>query len=104
MEEHLDEQRLRSLIDVGRGLLSQLDPEAVLDQVLETAREITGARYAALGILDRERRELERFIPRGIDTETHRSIGDLPRGRGILGVLIDAPSPLRIADVGEHPK
>jgi signal transduction histidine kinase len=100
----MDEQRLRRLIDVGCGLLSQLEPEAVLDQVLETAREITGARYAALGILDRERRELERFITRGIDAETHRSIGDLPRGRGILGVLIDDPRPLRIPGVGAHAK
>ncbi len=72
--------------------------------MLETAREITGARYAALGILDRDRRELERFITRGIDAETHRMIGDLPRGRGILGVLIDDPRPLRIARVGDHPK
>jgi len=102
--DHLDEQRLRRLIDVGRGLLSQLDLEAVLDQVLETARELTGARYAAIGILDRDRRELERFITRGIDEDTHRAIGDLPRGRGILGVLIDSPQPLRIPDVGEHPK
>ena len=92
MDDHLDEQRLRRLIDVGRGLLSQLDPEAVLDQVLETACEITGARYAALGILDDDRRELERFITRGIDAETHRAIGDLPRGRGILGVLIEQPA------------
>ncbi|MFP5362984.1 MAG: GAF domain-containing protein [Thermoleophilia bacterium] len=104
MNDHLDEQRLRRLIDVGRSLLSQLDPEAVLDQVLETAREITGARYAALGILDRDRRELERFITRGIDSEIHRSIGDLPRGRGILGVLIESPQPLRIPAVGDHPK
>ena len=104
MDDHLDEPRLRRLIDVGQGLLSELDPEAVLDQVLETAREITGARYAALGVLDRERRELERFVTRGVDAATHRLIGDLPRGRGILGVLIDEPSPLRIADVGEHPK
>jgi signal transduction histidine kinase len=104
MADHLDEQRLRSLIDVGRTLLSQLDPDAVLDQVLETAREITGARYAALGILDRDRRELEQFITRGIDEQTHRSIGDLPRGRGILGELIEHPQPLRLADVGAHPK
>lgn len=104
MEHHLDEERLRRLIDVGRGMLSQLDVEAVLDQVLETARELTGARYAALGVLDRDRRELERFITRGIDAETHREIGDLPRGRGILGVLIDDPRPLRIPSVGEHPK
>ena len=104
MDDHLDEQRLRRLIDVGRGPLSQLDPEAVLDQVLETAREITGARYAALGILDRDRRELERFITRGIDEATHRTIGDLPRGRGILGVLIDSPQPLRVPNVGAHPR
>jgi signal transduction histidine kinase len=104
MADHLDEQRLRRLIDVGRGLLAQLDPEAVLERVLQTAREITGARYAALGILDRDRRELERFITQGIDADTHRAIGDLPRGRGILGVLIDEPRPLRIPAVGEHPK
>jgi len=104
MDAHLDEQRLRRLIDVGRSLLSQLDLEAVLDEVLETAREITGAKYAALGILDRDRRELERFVTRGIDAETHRTIGDLPRGRGILGVLIDSPQPLRVSRVGDHPK
>ena len=103
-DDRLDEDRLRRLIDVGRGLLSQLEPEAVLDQVLETAREITGARYAALGVLDRDRRELERFITRGIDAETHRAIGELPRGRGILGVLIDDPRALRLANVGEHPR
>jgi signal transduction histidine kinase len=104
MRDHLDEARLRRLIEVGRGLLSQLDPESVLDQMLEEARDITGARYAALGILDRDRRELERFITRGIDGETQRSIGDLPRGLGILGVLIDSPLPLRVPNVGAHPK
>jgi signal transduction histidine kinase len=103
-QDDLGEQRLRRLIDVGRSLLSQLEPDAVLDQVLETACEITGARYAALGVLDADRRELDRFVTRGIDAETHRAIGDLPRGRGLLGVLIDNPRPLRIPDVGEHPK
>jgi len=103
-DDHLGEDRLRRLIDVGRGLLSQLEPDAVLDQVLETACEITGSRYAALGILDRDRHGLDRFITRGIDAETHRAIGDLPRGRGLLGVLIEHPQPLRIPDVGEHPK
>ncbi|HEX4344880.1 MAG TPA: GAF domain-containing sensor histidine kinase [Solirubrobacteraceae bacterium] len=103
-DAHLDEARLRRLIDVGSGLLSELDPEAVLDQVLETARELTGARYAALGILGADRRELERFITRGIDAEAHAAIGDLPRGRGILGVLIDSPRPLRVANVGRHAK
>ena len=73
-------------------MFGELDLEAVLEQVLEAARELTGARYAALGVLDEDRRELERFITRGIDDEARRAIGDLPRGRGVLGVLIDAPA------------
>ncbi len=100
----LDERRLRRLIDVGRGLVAQLDLEAVLSEVIEVARELTGARYAALGILDEERRELERFIYVGIDEETRAEIGDLPRGRGVLGELIRNPAPLRLREVGAHPR
>ncbi len=75
----------------------------VLERVLEAARELTGARYAALGILGGSRRELERFITAGLDEPTHRQIGALPRGRGVLGELIADPRPLRLADVGAHP-
>jgi two-component system, NarL family, sensor histidine kinase DevS len=102
--EVLDERRLRRLIDVGRGLVAQLDLEAVLGEVVEVARELTGARYAALGILDEDRRELERFIYVGIDEETRTRIGELPRGRGVLGELIRNPTPLRLAEVGAHPR
>ena len=87
---------VRRLLDVGRALVSELDQRAVLDQVLEAAREITGARYAALGILNERRTELERFLTLGIDEKTRRAIGDLPRGRGVLGVLIEDPQPLRL--------
>jgi signal transduction histidine kinase len=100
----LDEHRLARLIDAGRGLLSELDLETVLDRLLQTAEELTGARYVALGVLDEGRRELARFLTRGIDEDTHRAIGDLPRGRGLLGVLIDDPRPLRLDDVGDHPR
>jgi len=100
----LDEHRLRRLIDVGRGLVAQLDLEAVLGEVVEVARELTGARYAALGILDEDRRELERFIYVGIDEPTRAMIGNLPRGRGVLGELIRNPAPLRLHEVGEHPR
>ncbi|HEX6695219.1 MAG TPA: GAF domain-containing sensor histidine kinase [Solirubrobacteraceae bacterium] len=102
--EGLDEHRLARLIDAGRGLLSELDLETVLDRLLQTAADLTGARYVALGVLDEGRRELAQFLTRGIDEETHRAIGDLPRGRGILGVLIDDPRPLRLDDVGDHPR
>jgi signal transduction histidine kinase len=98
-----EEPWIRRLLDVGRSLMTELDLSAVLDRVLETAREITGARYAALGILDEERSELEQFLTSGIDEETHRAIGALPRGRGVLGVLIEHPHPLRLPDVGRHP-
>jgi signal transduction histidine kinase len=100
----LDEHRLARLIDAGRGLLSELDLETVLDRLLRTAADLTGARYVALGVLDEGRRELARFLTRGIGEDIHRAIGDLPRGRGLLGVLIDDPRPLRLDDVGEHPR
>jgi signal transduction histidine kinase len=102
--EGLDEHRLARLIDAGRGLLSELDLDTVLDRLLRTAADLTGARYVALGILDESRRELSHFLTRGIDEESHRAIGDLPRGRGILGVLIEDPRPLRLDDVGDHPR
>ncbi|MGZ5360095.1 MAG: sensor histidine kinase [Solirubrobacterales bacterium] len=100
----LGEARLRRLLEVGRSLVSDLEPESVLRRVLETAREMTGARYAALGILDPGKSGLERFLHLGVDDETARRIGPLPRGRGVLGELIRHPVPLRLADVGEHPR
>src|ERR1700757_913439 len=98
-----EELWIRRLLDVGQALVTELDQKAVLDRVLEAAREITGARYAALGVLDGQRGELEQFLTLGIDEAAHRKIGDLPRGRGVLGALIEHPQPLRLADVGLHP-
>ena len=99
----IQDDRFARLIELGSTLLSELDLEAVLQAVVEAAQELTGARYAALGVLDPERAELERFIYRGIDEETRRQIGNLPRGRGVLGELIREPTPLRLRDVNEHP-
>ncbi len=96
------EQRLVRLLEVGRSLVSELELDVILQRVLAAARELTGAQYAALGVLDESRQELERFITSGIDDESHRAIGDLPRGRGVLGVLISDPRPLRLGDVGRH--
>jgi two-component system, NarL family, sensor histidine kinase DevS len=95
--------RFRRLLEVGSALFSELDLEAVLRAVVEAARELTSARYAALGVLDPDRKELERFIYLGIDDEERRAIGNLPRGRGVLGELIREPVPLRLEDVEHHP-
>jgi GAF domain-containing protein len=101
---HLREDRLRRLLEVGRALVAELALEPLLRQVLETARDLTDARYAALGILDERKEELERFLYLGIDEETRRQIGPLPRGRGVLGELIRNPEPLRLRYVTEHPR
>ncbi len=97
-------QTLLRLIEIGRELVAELDPEAVLDQILHEAREITGASYAALGVVGEDRHTLERFLTSGIDEQTHLAIGNLPRGRGVLGTLITDPRPLRLDNVGEHPQ
>ncbi|MGZ4327189.1 MAG: ATPase, partial [Solirubrobacteraceae bacterium] len=99
-----DQDKLRRLLDVGTTLVSELNTETVLERILEEARAITGARYVALGVLDDQRIELERFLTSGIDAASRLMIGDLPRGRGVLGVLIEDPRPLRLADVGAPPQ
>jgi signal transduction histidine kinase len=90
------------VLDVARGVLADLDLDVVLERVIAAARDLTGARYAALGVLDRSRSGLERFITVGIDDAGQQSIGALPRGRGVLGELIRDPRPLRLVDVGAH--
>jgi signal transduction histidine kinase len=96
--------RLRGLVETGIALSSELSLEALLRRVVETAVELTGARYGALGVIDRAGTALEQFITVGIDDETRRAIGDLPRGRGILGVLISKRETLRLADLTQDPR
>jgi signal transduction histidine kinase len=100
----IDTDKLRWLMDVGRSLLTEREPEVVLQKILAAAREMTDARYVALGVLNKERTELERFLTLGLDANTRLAIGDLPRGRGVLGVLIQEPRPLRLKNVGAHPQ
>jgi signal transduction histidine kinase len=99
----LDEHRLRGLIEVGRSLVSELDMEAVLTRVLEVGRDLTGARYAAIGIVA-PGGGLERFLTAGIDEQTRSAIGERPEGLGVLGLLIDRPQPIRLERVGDHPR
>ena len=98
------EHRLRALFEATVALTSELSHEALLQKVVETAAALTSARYAALGVIDEAGVALERFVTTGIDPATHASIGDLPRGRGILGVLIREARPLRLHDLREDPR
>jgi signal transduction histidine kinase len=99
-----NENRLRALVETGVAITSELSLDALLRRLVEAASELTGARYAALGVIDRSGSELERFLTTGIDAETHAAIGDLPRGRGILGVLIREDAPLRLHNLGDDPR
>jgi signal transduction histidine kinase len=92
-----------AVLDVARGGLADLDVDSVLDRVLESARELTAARYAAIGVLNESRTGLARFITAGIDDADRHAIGAFPTGRGVLGEMIQRPVPLRVANVGEHP-
>src|SRR5271167_1339231 len=94
--------RLRGLLRANALVSEELSLPLVLRQIVAAARDLVGARYAALGVLGRDG-ELEQFVHAGMDEELAARIGELPRGRGILGLLIRQPVPLRLADLSGHP-
>ena len=94
--------RLRGLLRANALVAGELSLPVVLRQIVAAARDLVGARYAALGVLGRDG-ELEQFVHAGMDEELVGRIGELPRGRGILGLLIRKPVPLRLADLSGHP-
>ncbi len=96
--------RLRELVDTGITLSSELSLDAVLQKLVETAASLTGARYAALGVIDSAGTGLERFLVTGVSPEEHEAIGDRPRGRGILGALIRDAESLRLRDIAADPR
>jgi len=100
---HAGPRQLRSLLDAVMSVSSDLDLATVLQHVVEAARDLVGARYAVLGVLDPTRTYLAEFITVGLDAEQRVLIGAPPKGHGILGVLIVDPRPIRLPDLGEHP-
>jgi signal transduction histidine kinase len=103
MSEFAGPRSLRQLLDAVLTVGSDLDLPAMLQRIVEAAVELVHARYGALGVLDDSRTRLAQFITVGIDDETHKAIGDLPEGHGILGLLIVDAKPLRLPDLREHP-
>jgi signal transduction histidine kinase len=100
--EHGD--RFRLLVDAGITLSSELSLDVVLQRLVETAAQLTGAKYAALGVVDPSGQVLERFVTTGVDDETRAAIGAEPVGRGILGVVIREPRPLRLRSISDDPR
>ncbi len=95
--------RLQRRFEIAGRLVDRGEPDVVFDEILGAARELTGARYSAIGVLNEQRDGLERFHAAGVDEEIHRAIGHAPRGRGALGMLILDPQPLRLDDIAAHP-
>ncbi|MCX5070408.1 GAF domain-containing sensor histidine kinase [Micromonospora lupini] len=96
-------ERLRALLDAVVGIGTNLDLRTTLRRIVQAACELVGARYGALGVVGPDRL-LHDFIVHGITPEQHAQIGDLPHGRGVLGLLIDEPRPLRMPDITQHPR
>jgi len=96
--------RLRALVETGIAINSELSLDGVLERIVEAAARVTGAHYAALGVIDPSGSGLERFVTYGMTPEVQTEIGDPPHGRGILGILINDARPLRLHDLTEDPR
>lgn len=103
MTEHAGTTQLRRLLDAVVTVGSDLSLPVVLRRIAESARQLVGARYCALGVLDPSRTYLSEFITVGIDEAERARIGSLPKGHGILGLLIVEPEPIRLPDLRAHP-
>lgn len=96
--------RLRGLLDAVVAVNADLDLATVLDKIVATASALVGARYGALGVISLRSGRLAQFVTYGLTDAERRAIGPLPTGRGVLGVIIDEPRPLRLDDITQHPK
>jgi signal transduction histidine kinase len=95
-------RQLQALNEAGISLAAELDSATVLQKIVELARDVAGARYAALGIFN-ENGEVTQFLTSGISAEQRARIGPLPRGRGLLGLLQDEQRPIRLRSISDHP-
>src|ERR687883_834440 len=98
-----DSTAFRALSDVVLAIAAEREVEPVLQQVVDSARELAGARYAALGIPDGEG-NFARFITTGMIDELIAAMGPLPRTHGMLGAMLESPNPYRVEDIHTHPR
>jgi len=98
-----DPAKLRRVLEATLQLEADLDLPSLLRHFIEEACAMTGARYGALGVLNDDRTALAEFVTVGLDPEEEEKIGPRPTGRGVLGLLITDPHPVRLTDLGAHP-
>ncbi|MDT5038042.1 MAG: hypothetical protein QOE03_3227 [Micromonosporaceae bacterium] len=96
-------ERLRALLDAVLGIGTDLDLHSTLERIVMAACRLTDAAYGALGVIGPDRTLVE-FITHGMSPDNHRLIGDLPSGHGVLGLLIEEPRPIRLPEIGAHPR
>lgn len=96
-------EELRALTKAGVTLTSEFTLETVLQKVVDIARELVGTRYAALSVLGPSS-EITRFLTSGISAEEREAIGDMPSGKGLLGVLLHKGDSLRLETIGGDPR
>jgi len=96
-------ERLRALLDAVVGIGTDLDLRSTLERIVVAACRLTDAQYGAVGVIGPDRTLVE-FVTHGVSPENHARIGDLPRGHGVLGLLIEDPRPIRLPDIGAHPR
>ncbi len=101
-QETASSAALEALSDAVGAVAGELDVETVLQLIVDRVRNLVGAHYAALGIVDDQRR-IERFITSGISIEQRRRLGPLPEGHGLLGLIITEGRSLRVPDIAAHP-
>jgi signal transduction histidine kinase len=94
---------MRRLLDAVLSVGSELELPVVLRRIVEAATDLVDAAYGALGVLDEDGVGLAEFVWTGLTDEQFRAIGELPKGHGILGVLIVDPRPIRVPDLRDHP-
>lgn len=98
-----DAAKLHALLDAVLVIESDLDLLPLLRRIVRAAVDLVGARYGALGVLSPSGKGLSEFVYEGMDDELVRTIGHLPEGRGILGLLITHPEAIRLDDLTAHP-
>jgi signal transduction histidine kinase len=97
------QQRLRRLLVANRSIVQELSLPAVLSRIVDTARDLSGARFAALGVIGADGL-LEQFLHVGMDPEAVRNDCELPRGHGLLGAVIKDPKPIRLDRIADDPR